>query len=314
MQNLRLFCALVDTRSFSLAAQRHGITQSAASQRIGQLEKRLGVRLVDRSVRPLTLTPAGELFARESWEILERYDRLVQGLTTLRQDPSGEVRVHAIYSAGIDLLQEVCDSFEQQTPHVRVTIHYQRPEAVYEAVRSQRCDLGIISYPQRHRDMNVVALRDEVMAVICVPQHPLARRATVHARDLGHWPMIAFEAELPVAKHIRKYLRDHAVTPQITHVFDNVDTIKSAVAATGQLAILPLRTALREVHAKTLVAVRLQPTVVRPMGIIYRRGGGAAPLSQAAQRFVDFLRRHAGPDPRLADEPQPEKAARESSS
>lgn len=311
MQTLRLFCALAETRSFSLAAQRFGITQSAASQRISQLEKRLRVALVDRSVRPLVLTPAGEQLAREGRDVVERYDRLLEGLTNLRGRPAGEVEVGAIYSAGIDLLKEVSEAFEKQAPQVHVSIDYERPQEVYEGVRAQRYDLGIISYPQRHRDMNVVPLRDEVMAVICAPQHPLVARATVRATELGPWPMIAFEAELPVAKHIRKYLRDHNVTPQITHVFDNVDTIKSAVAATGQLAILPLRTALREVNAKTLAAVKLHPRLVRPMGIIYRHGGGTAPLSQAAQAFVDFLRAHAGPDPKLADEPQLEKTARE---
>ncbi|MCC7205272.1 MAG: LysR family transcriptional regulator, partial [Phycisphaeraceae bacterium] len=65
MQSLRLFCDVAGHRSFSLAAKKHGITQSAVSQRVGQLEKRLGVTLLDRSVRPLALTPAGELFLRE---------------------------------------------------------------------------------------------------------------------------------------------------------------------------------------------------------------------------------------------------------
>ena len=65
MQTLRLFCDVAACRSVSQAAARHGITQSAASQRVSQFEKRLGVTLIDRSVRPLDLTAAGELMLRE---------------------------------------------------------------------------------------------------------------------------------------------------------------------------------------------------------------------------------------------------------
>ena len=304
MFTLRLDCDVASQRSFSAAAVRHDITQSAASQRIGVLEKQLGVTLIDRSVRPLSLTPAGEIFYSEAKELIQRYDRLTQRLSKMAHsqgDLRGEVVVDAIYSAGIDLLNHLKDEFEEQQPRVTVKIDYKRPEEVYDAVSHQRCDFGILSYPQRWRDVEIIPLRDERMCVACAPGHPLAGRSTVKASQLGDWEMATFEAELPAGRAIRRYLREHGAEPVIASVFDNIDTIKSAVEVTDQIAILPKRTIKREIEAGSLKAVTLEPQLVRPMGIILpKRSRGSGTLSPAAQAFVDYLLQHAGPDAEAA--------------
>lgn len=296
MHTLRLFCDVARHQSFSRAAAEHGVTQSAASQRISQLERRLGVTLIDRSVRPLALTPAGEMLLREGRELLERYDDLERRVSQLQAELEGQIAVDAIYSAGIALLNQVKTAFEAAHPGVTVTVNYKQPEEVYDAVRHGQCDMGIVSYPQTWREVGVIPLRDERMAVVCSPAHPLASRERVHASELAGQPMAAFEPGLPVWRRIRRYLREHGVAPQVASAFDNIDTIKSAVAVTNELAILPRRTVMREVRAGTLALVELEPTLVRPIGIIYRRRRGGGPAFGAATRaFVDFLLQRAGP-------------------
>ncbi len=297
MQTLRLFCDVARCQSFSQAASLHGITQSAASQRIGQLEKRLGLTLIDRSVRPLVLTEAGELFREGCEDLLQRYDKLEQRVLGMREDPHGPVRVAAIYSAGIELLERVRERFQQHNPRIRVEIHYEKPDDVYSAVRAKECDVGIVSYPQRWRKVGVIPLRDEVMAVVCNPEHPLAGRARVRPAELSQYPMATFSMDLPAGRRIRQYLREHEAEPMVTHVFDNVDTIKNAVIVTNRWALLPKRTVMREVAVGSLRLIELEPTLVRPLGIIYRRQqrNGAA-FDPATQVFVDFLLQHAGPD------------------
>jgi DNA-binding transcriptional LysR family regulator len=297
MLTLRLFCDVVRLQSFSLGAKRHHITQSAASQRIGALERQLGITLIDRSVRPLTVTLAGDLYFNEVQELLERYDQLESRITHLGADMAGEVRVDAIYSAGIDLLQKIEQQFQVRYPQVTIATHYRRPEEVYDSVRHRQCDIGIVSYPQTWRGVNWMQLRDETMSVICNPGHPLAMQSSVHASELDRWSMLSFEPTLPLGRHIRRYLRKYDAEPSITNVFDNIDTLKSAVAVTDQIAILPKRTAVREVRAGTLAVVALRPKLTRPLGIIYRRRSGASPqtLPPTVQAFVDFLLEHAGP-------------------
>jgi len=297
MQTVRLFCDVARHQSFSRAAGDHGITQSAASQRVLALEKRLGVTLIDRSVRPLALTQAGEVYLRDAREILERYDDLERRVSQLRPTLHGAVRVDAIYSAGIDLLNHIKEAFEREHPGVRVDVNYRQPGEVVAAVKNEQCDFGIVSYPLTWKDeVSSVPLRDERMALVVAPRHPLASRAKMHARDLDGVELIAFEPDLPVAKAVKRYLREHGATPVVSSVFDNIDTIKSAVAVTQLAAILPKRTVHREVRAGSLAAIELEPRLSRPIGIVrskrHRRGRSAPPTVQA---FIDYLLENAGP-------------------
>ena len=326
MQTQRLYRDVARCRSFSEAARLHGITQSAASQRIGQLEKRLGVTLLDRSVRPLDLTDAGRTYLLGVGDVLERYDRLERSVIaqgSARPSARGRVRVAAIYSSGIDLLRRVGEGFAVDHPGIAVQIDYQKPDAVHESVTAGRADVGILSYPQRFKKVGVIPLRDEEMALVCPPGHALARRRGVDPAALHGVEMLGFDPYLPVARGTADYFKSHRSVPEVTHRFDNLDTLKSAVVATGRCAVLPTRTVRGEVAGGTLVAVPLKPRLVRPMGLIYLRaaapgsggshtsgraaaaggqgasaagpgaGGGDLPLSAVASIFVDYLLQHA---------------------
>jgi len=300
MQTLRLFCDVAKFHSFSQAAAKHRITQSAVSQRINQLEKKLGVKLIDRSVRPLELTTGGQTFLSGCQELLGGYDRLERQVASMGghgvDQVAGEIRVDAIYSAGIGLLSHVKDAFEQQWPKAKVVLEYKHPDEVFQAVLDRHCDLGIVSYPDRWRKVNVIPLRNEPMGLVCNPEHQLVEAGRVTASSLGDWPMVSFESSLPVGRHIRGYLREWGVTPAFSHVFDNIDTIKTMVAVTDQVAILPKRTVQRGVKAGVLAVVELEPPLDRPMGLIYRKSKSNGSLSPIAEAFVETLQQMAGPN------------------
>lgn len=307
LHSLRLFCDVARRRSFSEAAAESGVSQSAVSQRISALEKRLGVTLLDRSVRPLSLTAAGEVLLKESLFILGRYDGLADRLNLAGAALSGSVRVEAIYSAGIDLLSQAADAFEARFPKVQVQVRYARPEEVYESVRHGECDLGIVSYPQRWGSVGVIRLRDERTAVVCSPTHPLAGREVVNASELGAWRMVTFDQNLPAGRSIRRYLKEHGVTPQVTHQFDNIDTLKNAVGVHDHFTILPERTVAREQAAGLLAVVRLEPPLLRPMGIIHRRHGAAqAEFAPAVEGFIEHLVQRFGPGDQQTSAPAPD--------
>lgn len=297
MQTIRLFVEVARCRSFSKAAEVFGISQSAASQRISQLERRLGVKLIDRSVRPFELTQAGELYLVGASDALNRFDEMEREVSSLGmtgEKVEGAVRVAAIYSAGIDLLSQLRDRFVAEQGGVQVDLRYLKPDQVHEAVLDQQADLGIVSFPDRFGRVVVQPLREEAMGVVCSLDHTLAGRKTVAASDLTGMEMAGFDAELPIARHLQRYMKEQGVSPVISHRFDNMDTLKSAVAVTDRFAILPVRCVQREVEAGSLCAIRLTPKLTRPMGVLTRSGiAGLAPASRA---FLDALLKAAGPD------------------
>jgi DNA-binding transcriptional LysR family regulator len=279
---LSLFLDVTRMKSFSRAAGEHGITQSAASQRIAQLEKRLGVTLIDRSVRPWLLTPAGQKLALGVEDLVQRWRALEKVVCTGigSSVPASPVRVAAIYSAGIDLLSRVGELYESAHPGGLPVIRYDTPSAIRDALAEGSADVGIVSYPSglwavgrkgpavAEGDLISHVMWEEPMAVICPAGHPLTREQSVHARHLGPHEMLAFDHDLPVGRAVAEYLASHKVSPRITHRFDNLDTLKSAVVETGRCAILPRRTVRREVEAGDLMTVRLLPLLCRPMGVL----------------------------------------------
>jgi len=288
MEAINLFCDVAQHRSISRAALAHGVTQSAASQRIASLERELGVQLVDRSTRPLSLTEAGELYYRGCRKIMEDYERLTRRLHGAREGRElvGEVSVAAIYSSGIDLLNRVIADFERDHPQARLKVEYLQPQNVYQRVRQQVCDLGIISYPERWSGVESVPLRDETMVVVARGGHVLATANQLHAEQLADHAIVSFDESLPIGRRILEYLRRHGAATNIINHVDNIDTIKSFVAETDAVAILPRRTVQREVEAGVLAAIELTPTLVRPVAIIHLPHPALSPLARA---FIEYL-------------------------
>src|SRR6185312_15375775 len=91
LKGLKVFCDVVGWRSFSRAADENGISQSGASQVVNQLERRLGVKLIDRSKRPFVLTPEGETYYEGCRKLVQRYDALEDQVRTLHEEVSGRV-------------------------------------------------------------------------------------------------------------------------------------------------------------------------------------------------------------------------------
>jgi len=137
------------------------------------------------------------------------------------------------------------------------------------------------------------------MGVVCAPSHNLMQAVVqskmLTPRDLDGQRMIAFEKHLPVRREIQKYLKQHGSTPETTDCFDNIDTIKGALAVTGAFSILPLRTVAREVEMGTLAAAALDPLLARPMGVIHDKRHANGAFSPSVQAFLDHLR-ELGPE------------------
>lgn len=291
LETLRLFRDVATLRSFSRGAEANRVSQSAASQAIQQLEKDLGVRLVDRTKRPLLLTPEGRVFHDGCRRLLAEFERAEAEMRAGREEVSGTVRVAAIYSIGFAEMSRHVRTFSARHPRAQVRVDYLRPDKVVAAVEDGHADLGILSYPRPGRALAVVPLREEEMAVVCRSRHRLARRRRVRPKALDGLPFIAFDVDLPVRRAIDRTLRRHGARPRARLAFDNIETIKQAVLAGEGVSILPLPTVREEVRRRRLAAIRLVlpggGRLMRPIGVIHRR---AAALPPAAGAFLETLR------------------------
>ena len=265
----------------------NGVTASAASQHVQELERSLGVTLLDRSTRPFAVTEAGRLYADTCRDILRRWDDFLRETESLKTEVEGTVRVAAIYSVGLSEMSHLEEEFARRAARVRLEVSYLRPEKIYEAVADDRADLGLVSYPEATREIAVVPWREEEMVLVTVPGHPLAHRTVVRPQDLAGLDFVAFDEDLPIRRGVDRYLRSHDVEVNVVMHFDNLQTIKEALVLGSGVSIIPERIIQAELADGRLAAVPLEePKLYRPLGIIHRR---KKRLHRAAQLFLDLL-------------------------
>ncbi len=291
LKSLKIFCDVVGWRSFSRAASENGISQSGASQVVNQLERRLGVKLIDRSKRPFVLTPEGEAYYEGCRKLVQRYDALEDQVRTLHEEVAGRVRVVSIYSVGLHHMNRYLQEFLSQYPKANVRLEYQHPHRVYEAVEKDHADLGLVSYPRASRAIEAIGWREEPMVLVCAPGHRLAGYKLVTFDDLAGENVIGFDSDLTIRREIDRVLQLHDVEVSVAMEFDNIETIKRAVEIHAGVALLPEPTVQPEVAARSLVAVPLATNeLVRPLGIIHRRG---KELGSTTHRFIELLQSEA---------------------
>ena len=302
LESLKIFCDVVRWASFSRGASENGITQGSASQAVHQLERRLGVQLIDRSKRPLVLTGHGKVYYEGCKDLVGRYQEVENRVKALEDDRNvvGTVRVASIYSVGLSHMARYVERFEAAYPGAHVRLEYLHPTRVVEGVAAGSSELGLISFPKRWPDLAAIPWRDEEMVLVVHPEHALARREAVEAADLDGERLVQFDAELSIRKAIDKFLRKHGVHARVVLEFDNIEHIKRAVEIASGVAILPRPTLARELDSGTLAAIPfLGARLVRPLAILHRAGGG---LGLTASRFLQML---ASPSPSPTSAPAP---------
>lgn len=294
VETLKVFCDLVEMQSFSLAAERNFVTQSAVSQQVRSLEEKFKRRLLERvrGRREVRLTPAGEVFYRESKNVLESYDQLKENMNTLVGKISGVVKVATVYSVGLHELPPKVREFMQKFPSVKIDLEYSRTTRVVRDVLNGMVELGVVAFPESRRGLTIVPMKSDRLVLICPPEHKLAKRKQIKVKELQGEDFVLFERDVPTRKATDKILKSKGVEVNKVSEFDNVETIKRAVEVGFGLAIVPYPSVKDEEKNGQLAVVKLkEKDWMRPVGVIYRADRN---LSLAAKKFVKLLEEKSG--------------------
>lgn len=289
LDDMKIFCDIIETGSFSRAAALNSLTQTAVTRRVQAIESKLGTLLIDRSKgrRGNGPTPAGAVFYDGCRDILGRYRDLSERVNDVVGDVTGTVRVATIYTVGLHELPRYVRAFLQRYPNARIQLEYNRTNRIYDDCLSERIELGIVAYPAEQSRISVAPLRTDRLVVICAPDHPLAERRTVSLRQLARTPFIGFEKDIPTRQAIDRHAEAAGVRLDIGMEFDNIETIKRSVELGLGVSAVPSVTVVQEVRVGSLRAIPLRPVIDRPIGVISKRN---RTLSVAARKFIDLLR------------------------
>jgi len=294
IETLRLFCDLVETRSFSRAAERNFLSQSAVSQRIRTLEQEYRQVLIERGKGKGQVAPteAGRILYEGAKPLLHEFAELDARLRGLSDEVAGTVKVATVYSVGLHALPARLKPFLAQHPLVSVHLEYSQTDKVYRDVLSGAMDVGIVACPSARAGIEIVPFGEEAMVLICAPENPLAREATLSLRQLEGQNFIGFSDEIPTRRLIDEHLRAAGARVRIAMAYDNIETIKNLVEIGSGVALVPEDTVRQEARDGRLAVVPLVPEQAfrRPVGLLLKK---LRSRRAAVRAFVEAMQVHA---------------------
>lgn len=288
IETFKVFRDLVDTQSFSKAAQLNYITQSAVSQQVKALEERFEIPLIERTSKKFSLTREGEMLYDTGRELIQTYENLQHRFHELHNIVSGMIRVATVYSIGLHELPNYLKAFLKAYPSVNIHLEYRRSNQVYEDILQGAVDIGLVAFPVQRKNIKVEHFRKDLLVLICKPSHPLAQQSSANLTDIIKYKFVAFEPDIPTRKAIDKMFRDAHLEVKPIMEFDNIETVKRAVEIDAGVSIVPRATVTQEVNNGLLKIVELTGgDYTRPLGILYRQG---RVLSPALKKFLEILK------------------------
>jgi DNA-binding transcriptional LysR family regulator len=287
IENFKIFAHLVETKSFSKSAKLNGITQSAVSQQARAMERHFKTLLIDRSQKQFQLTREGQRVYDLAKELLHTYDKLLSELQEMKKVISGTIRIATIYSIGLHELPPYIKKFLRDYPSVNVRVEYRRSNLVYEDILHNSVDFGLVAFPGKHRQIEVIPFRNDQLVLITHPEHPLAKRTEIDVRDMADYKLIGFDPDIPTRKAVDHIFREHKLELDPVMEFDNIETVKRAVEIDHGISIVPQKTVQQEVRQGLLKIVHFKgKEFVRPLAILHRKG---RVLTPAMKKFIETL-------------------------
>jgi DNA-binding transcriptional LysR family regulator len=287
IETLKVFCDLVESKSFSRAAVKNFISQSAVSQQVKNLESRFDTQLLRRDGKSVTTTPAGKIFFERSRAILDSFERMQLEMKSLGEDMAGSVRVGTIYSVGLYEISVVVKIFLKTYPKVNLHVEYSSGAQVYEDCLKGAIDLGIVTYPEPRKGLDIIPLPADRLVLICAPDHPLARRRQIDLLTLNGQNCVAFEKGIASRRALDRIFRQHNIRMHVVMEFNNIETIKRSVEIGAGVAIVPHLSVQKEVQSGALVQVHIKDkSFYRLLGIVSR---SKETLSPAARKFIELM-------------------------
>ena len=286
---LRSFLAVAAHGEVSAAAARLHITQPALSRRLRQLEEQLGAPLLDRGRKGVQLTELGRLVQGEGRLIVARYELLQEQVRAHQQLRGGRVRIGGGATAVSFVLPAAIARFQTAYPSVRLQVKEAGSSEVAGDVLAGQLEVVLVTLPVLGRELEVRPLMRDRIVLVARPDHPLAGRGSIPARELDGLPLVGVEGGTAIRQIIDTALREAGVEMSIVMELCSIPGILQMVAGTGNLAFVS-QVGVASSPDVTQLAVR-DLRIERQLAVVIRRG---AHLFPAAAAFLDQLDQTVG--------------------
>ena len=299
LRQLRYLVALAEERNFTRAAAREHIAQPALSQQIRRLEGELGLPLVERTTRRVTITHAGRLLVARARRILAEVEAAEAELLGVRGLEAGHVTVGTMHTMGPVDVSLVLAIFHGRHPAIELTVREASSEELAEMLRNDELDLAFLSVTERveSHELGLHQLVSEELVVLLPVGHRLAGRRRLRLAELRDEEFISYREGARLRELLVSAGRAAGFEPQIKLESNESERIRRLVARGMGVAILPRSDAVAP-GAKVAVATLIDPPLSRDITLAWRQGRRHPP---AVTEFLALARASFAGEPRQVD-------------
>jgi DNA-binding transcriptional LysR family regulator len=290
-RQLAAFCAVVELHSFSLAAERLGVTQPAVSMQIRALEERFGHRLLDRSGRRVEPTEAGQRLYRGAQRLITLEEQLLDEVTGVEEgELRGRLEIGSSTGPGDHMLPLLLCEFQRQAPEVAIALSIFDTQTVVERVAERELELGVVGAARKHRGVVFEPFFRDDVVLACTSDHRFAGR-TITLEELRSEPLIVMQEGGGVRQLLEDELRQHGVRLRDLDVRLELglqESVRSAVVAGYGVAFISHSAIEAELAAGQLSCARVEGLdPAREISIVQASGRS---LTRVAEAFLAFAR------------------------
>jgi DNA-binding transcriptional LysR family regulator len=295
IKQLKALRAIVETGSFSIAADRLRLTQSALSHQIKNLEEELGETLLIRGRSGVMPTEAGLVVLTSAQTILAEVRAINEHFDPTSQKPvNGVLRIAATNLGMACLFGELCEDFMARYPGIEVTFRAtETPEEAARRVEEGAADVAFIPFLAQHPLLDLVALGTTEDVFIVGRSHPLAKRRVVSLDDIRQWPFVRFHPNSGSRTVSDRLFLSTGGYPPIATESNDVEFVKRVVGMGAGVALIPVIAVAREAREHSLRLLRLADRTLQVnFGLVHRR----SERMKTVDRLRAFCLERRGPE------------------
>ncbi|VXC11331.1 Uncharacterized HTH-type transcriptional regulator YfeR [Burkholderia sp. 8Y] len=292
LRQLRVFIEVSRLRSFSRAGAEIGLTQSAVSRSVRELESEIGLKLIDRTTREVQLTDVGMDLVGTVSRLLADLDEALREARDLGQQRRGRVIVAASPTVACRLMPRVIASCSRQFPLVTLSLRDDVQSDVLRKVKSGEVDFGVVIGPFSVDDLHGEPVMTDSFCLVARRDHPLAHECAAPWEALAGERLVMLDYASGSRPIIDAVMQQHGVDAQVVQELGHSATVFGLVEAGVGVSVLP-RLALPLPADSSLVALPLTPRAERTVELVRRRDRSLSPAAQSVWSLIAGLPRRA---------------------
>ena len=296
LRHLRYFLAVGEALSFTKAAAQLRVAQPALSRQVQDLEDEIGVDLLRRGARGVTLTAEGRLFLEEVGELLKRADESVEKVRALARGQYGELHVGYVQVPTVEILPPALAAFQKAVPRVKVVLHDLSSDELIAGLKNGTLDLALIVQltGEEIPGIDFELLRTYPWCVALSAEHPFARLKSIPLEQVASEPLVALRRKDYSEYHriLERIFAPISAKPRVAVECDSASSVILELEAGRGIALVTV--ILKHVAGKRLLYRPLTGTTeVQSVGIGRATKGDVTP---AGEKFCEILRKisHGG--------------------